>query len=286
MLKTVITMRQSILLLIALAGQVQAYGHDDIFFTVSGSGTYCAGSTATLTYAAHSVVFSSGNVLRAELSDASGSFSAVVPIGTLTTQALNGTFDVVFPNSASGTAYRIRIVSSNPGVIGSDNGTDLTIKQPPMATPSLIIAGPPAICAGVNTEFTAVPTHGGTTPSYQWKKNGDNVGTGSPSYIDNALISGDAIQCVMTSNRECITTPVANSNTIDVIVAPVVTPTITIAADPSTTVGAGSVVYLSSAITGGGSAPAYDWKRNGTSFATGNAFSITTLNDEDIITHR
>lgn len=284
MLKTVSTIRQALILLIAIAGCLQAYGYSDIAVAVSGSGSYCAGSPATLTYSAQSVVFLPGNVLRAELSDASGSFSAAVSIGTLTTEAPNGTIDVVFPVTASGTAYRIRIVSSSPNITGSDNGSNLTVRQPSLATPSVTIAGPPAICADVSIEFIASPTHGGTMPSYQWKKNGNVVGTNSPSYIDAALVSGDAIQCVMTSNRECVTSPTANSNTIPVTVVARTIPTIAIAADPSATVGAGSVIYLSAATTGGGSAPRYEWKRNGTLIGTSNAFAISTLANNDVIT--
>lgn len=277
------TIPRCVFFLMILTAQLHAYGQGDIFFSGPGLGTYCAGSTIPITYDAHSIVFTAGNVLRVELSDATGNFSSPVPIGTLATEALTGTIAVTLPVNASGTAYRVRIVSSHPSFVGSDNGKILAIKQPPIATPTVTIFGPPTVCSGVSTEFTATPSNGGTVPSYQWKKNGTNVGTNTPSYIDNALTSGDAILCVMTSNRECVTTPTSNSNTLHVTVAPNVAPTISITADPSTTVGPGTVIYLSSSITAGGTAPGYEWKKNGVVISTSNAFTVSDLNDGDVI---
>jgi N-acetylneuraminic acid mutarotase len=375
MLETVRHMRRFVIvLLIVVSSQLTAYGyHDDIYFTISGSGSYCAGSSATLHYTAHSVSFNSGNILRAELSDPSGSFVSVVAIGTVASTTDTGMIEITFPSTASGTGYRIRIVSSKPAVISSDNGSDITISQSmsasvsidisgdnllcdthdatfnatPMgggtspsyqwyvnsntaginsatfnatglqdgdeifckmvsnascsspeispsntitiiqrttATPNVTIVGPPTVCAGMNTEFSATPSNGGTSPSYQWRKNGINVGTNQSTYADNALENGDVISCLMTSNRECITSPTAISNSLTITVSPRITPAIAITADPAVTVGTGSVIYLSSEITGGGTSPVFQWKRNGEPLGSTNALSLTNLKDGDIIT--
>ena len=74
------------------------------------------------------------------------------------------------------------------------------------------------ICTGTSVTFTATPTNGGSSPSYQWKKNGSNVGTNSTTYTNSSLVNGDVITCVMTSNASCAnpTTATSNSTTMTV----------------------------------------------------------------------
>ncbi|MBI5218692.1 MAG: hypothetical protein HY958_07175 [Bacteroidia bacterium] len=71
--------------------------------------------------------FNSGNIFTAQLSDATGSFAAPVNIGTLASTTA-GTITATIPSGAAfGTAYRIRVISSNPVITGTDNGTNLAI---------------------------------------------------------------------------------------------------------------------------------------------------------------
>jgi hypothetical protein len=84
------------------------------------------------------------------------------------------------------------------------------------AVPTVAIAANPngSITAGTSVTFTATPTNGGTTPAYQWKKNGSDVGTNSATYTDAALANGDVISCVMTSSDPCASPTTATSNDI------------------------------------------------------------------------
>jgi PKD repeat protein len=71
--------------------------------------------------------YNAGNVFTAQLSDANGSFTSPVSIGTLTTTT-SGTISATIPNNAvNGTGFRIRIVSSSPATTGADNGSNLII---------------------------------------------------------------------------------------------------------------------------------------------------------------
>jgi hypothetical protein len=74
--------------------------------------------------------FNIGNEFTAQLSDATGSFAAPISIGTLAASGTDpsGTINITIPaGTLSGTGYRIRVISDDPSVIGSDNGVDITI---------------------------------------------------------------------------------------------------------------------------------------------------------------
>jgi len=91
-----------------------------------------------------------------------------------------------------------------------------------LVTPSVTISrnSSGSVCAGTSVTFTAVPVNGGGSPQYQWKKNGNNVGTNSNEYIDAGLLNNDIISCQLTSDATCTTTSTANSNTITMSVLP------------------------------------------------------------------
>ena len=72
-------------------------------------------------------------------------------------------------------------------------------------------------CVGNPVTFTATPTNGGTTPSYQWKVNGVNAGTDSPNYTYNPA-NGDLVSCVLTSSIACPITNPITSNTLSMTI--------------------------------------------------------------------
>ena len=73
------------------------------------------------------------------------------------------------------------------------------------------------VCAVTSVTFTATAANGGTTPAYQWKVNGTNVGTNSSTY-SYVPANNDAITCVLTSNATCATGSPPTSNAINMTV--------------------------------------------------------------------
>jgi len=74
------------------------------------------------------------------------------------------------------------------------------------------------ICKGSPATFLAIATNGGSTPAFQWKKNGIAVGTNSNTYTDPNLNDGDVITCTLTSSISCASPSTAQSNSITMTV--------------------------------------------------------------------
>ncbi len=89
---------------------------------------FCPGEEVLVDYTA-SNSFLSGNVFVAQLSDATGSFASPVDIGSESTIFRSGTITATIPTGRRGMEFRIRVISSNPVVEGTDNGTDLEIDR-------------------------------------------------------------------------------------------------------------------------------------------------------------
>ncbi len=173
---------------------------------------------------------------------------------------------------------------ASPATVTSNS---ITMTVNPAVTPTISIAASPGstICSGTSVTFTASITNGGTTPVYQWKKNGNAVGTNSATFTNNALVNGDQVSCVVTSNATCASPTSENSNTITMTVNPVLTPSVSISASTGTTICAGTSVTFTATPANGGTTPAYQWKVNGTNAGTNSAtFTTTTLTNGQIVT--
>jgi len=167
--------------------------------------------------------------------------------------------------------------STNPGVSNTLN-MQVNLNLNPAVQ---ISANASSWCSGQNAIFTASPTAGGSSPSYQWKVNGSNVGTNSATFSSSSLAQGDAVSAVMTSSGPCLNSTTATSNTINATITAPVLPTVSIST-ASTTLCAGSNASFSANISNGGGAPTYQWKVNGNNVGTNsNSYSSSTLANGD-----
>ena len=124
-------------------------------------GSLCSGELFTIGLATAGY-FSGANVFRAELSDSLGNFASPIVIGSSTNSSATSIDTRVPMETPSGGRYRVRIVSSDPAIISSDNGADIEIRQSPV--PTITASGPITFCSGGRVTLTAPVGY----PSYQW----------------------------------------------------------------------------------------------------------------------
>jgi PKD repeat protein len=114
--------------------------------------------------------FNAGNVFTAQLSNANGSFAAPVNIGTLNGTTA-GTINATIPQGTpAGVGYRIRIVSSDPQITGTDNNANITINALPELSITSVSAN--SVCAGGSVSIAA--NAGGANISWQQSNDGTN----------------------------------------------------------------------------------------------------------------
>ena len=116
--------------------------------------------------------------------------------------------------TAPGT-YAVTLIASN--ALGSDTETKssyITVNAASQPSVSIAASANPT-CAGANVTFTATPTIGGTSPSYQWMVNRIAVGSNSATFISSTLNMNDTVSCAMSSNDSCaFPTPVMSNEVI------------------------------------------------------------------------
>jgi hypothetical protein len=127
----------------------------------------CVQAQFNLTYST-SGAFNSGNVFTAQLSDASGSFNNPTVIGSVASTTGGSIACTISSSQPTGTGYRVRVVSSNPVIIGSDNGSNFTINTGIGNAGN--VNGPNWVCpssmAQVTYSYYIAPVSGAT--SYNW----------------------------------------------------------------------------------------------------------------------
>ena len=142
--------------------------------------------------------------------------------GTNQAGATNSTYSYIPANNDAVTCTLTSNAQCNIGTLATSNTITMFVNALLPASITIAASENP-VNPGTSVTYTATPVNGGSTPAYQWKVNGVNVGTNAPTYSYVPAIN-DSVKCVMTSNHACITGSPAISNLIVMTVNVVNTP--------------------------------------------------------------
>ena len=180
------------------------------------------------------------------------------------------------------------VMTSNYACLTTPTATSNTALQNITAnvTASVSIASSanPA-CGGVNVTFTATPTNGGSTPTYQWYNGASAIsGETGVTYSSTTIVTGSSITVRMTSNANCVIGSPATSNAVVQTITANVTPTLTIVSNnnPVCTAGSQSVTFNTNPVNGG-TTPTYAWYLNSVQVATGSSYILNPVTNNDSV---
>lgn len=236
-------------------------------YNVTGGGSYCQGTTGVSVGLDNSEVGVTYTLYK--------DLVAQVP-------TLPGTgAPLTWTNQTAG-SYTIK--GTNGGGTVSMAGSATVTEIP--ATPVSVSIAPDAnnVCSGTAVLFTATPTNGGATPTYQWYVNSAPVGTGLDTYSYTPA-NNDLVSVVMTSSLAgCLSGNPATSNVVTMSVVASGPASVTVAADNNPSCGSNSVTFTATPVNGG--TPTYQWYLNSAPVGTNqNTYTyVPTTGDQVYVT--
>ena len=143
-----------------------------------------------------------------------------------------------------------------------------------------------SICERHSVTFVSSTSNAGSSYTRNWFRNNTVIGgAANANYSTATAADGDEYYTTITVYGVCATPYTDTSNIIKMHVLPYLVPTVSIAANPNTTVKSGTMINFAATPTNGGSRPAYQWLVNGSYIigAISNVWGASTLSNNDVI---
>lgn len=202
---------------------------------------------------------------------------------TVSTAGANDTVSIVAANNTAGifTYSLVSLTDNNNETAVQSASLDINF----LATPSVTInTASTTVCEGSPVLFNATVTNPGTTSSYNWENVGtSNTETNNSSFTFFTLADGNTVKCTYSNEGFCSVA----SNEITMTVAPVTTPSVSIAVTSGNIPGCqGAAITFTATASNAGSNPGYQWKLNGTTNIGSNSPTLTynAFNYGDVVT--
>src|SRR6185436_15860444 len=184
----------------------------------------------------------------------SGATSATLTLTGVTAAMSGKTYDVVVSGTCTPTA--------------TSATSTLTVNSPPAITTQPVAAQ--TVCEGaVNTTFSVVAS--GTGLTYQWKKNGVDIGGATASsYVIATAVTADAGTYTVQVSGTCSPAATSTGSVLNINEKPEV---LSVTGNQTVCVGSNVTFTVNAGVT---TVPTYQWRENGGAIANGGIYSGAT----------
>jgi len=240
---------------------------ENLFATIEGpsSSALCAGQTVNFA----STVPANSNLGYQWKVNGNEVANATLPVYVLTNVQNNFSISLSVAAPASSCFVTDSAVS---------NTLNFTVNPVLPVSPNISSPTNGPYCSGQSITFTSSVVNLGANGTYSWRINGNTfAGNNAASFSRNSFQNGDKVSLVVNSTALCGNPKTVTTDTINLVINPIVNPSVTITSQNNqTTVCSGESINLNANPVQPGTNPNYQWFQNGNAIPNANGATYTT----------